>query len=576
MKEYKRETISTIIEQINKGIMLPDIQRPFVWNEEQIYKLFDSLMRGYPISTFLFWELSKDKLSEIETSQKLSIKMYKFVDTNCDDNTEEINRGKDFYQLVLDGQQRLTSLYIALKGSWKKKIRKNIVIHELYFNTLSGDIENEDGILYDFQFFDKSNKELKIDEELINGDTYFKVWVNVKKIFENDLGQSKIRREFVNQIIIKDPRLINFKDKIDDNLDAFNDIIKENGIINYFPEDETSYDKVLDIFVRTNAGGTKLGYSDLLFSKIKLTWTDARENFKDLNDSINKNNFEFDSDFILKTCLTIFAQKNEDIRYNISNLNNTLITNIINNWDVIVNSIKLTVTLLDDFLIKDKKQLPSYNALIPIIYWHYKTKHKTYKSDNEEDLVNHNLIRLWITKALLSGVFGGQSDTVLYKCKEAIEQLTSQTIFPAEQIQLQVSSLKNRSMEITDDKFDQYFYRSKESYLFLGLCYKNAINFTPLLEGNLPQQDHIFSKNELKKAGISDDKINSIYNIRFVSSLDNKIKSATPYLEWVDSLGTKKEETFIRHCIPNGDWTINNFDSFLQKRKEVLMSNFIY
>jgi len=576
MKEYKRETISTIIEQINKGIMLPDIQRPFVWNEEQIYKLFDSLMRGYPISTFLFWELSKEKLNEIETSQKLSIKMYKFVDTNCDENIEEINRGKDFYQLVLDGQQRLTSLFIALKGSWKKKIRKNIVIHELYFNTLSGDIENEDGILYDFQFFDKSNKELKIDEEIINGDTYFKVWVNVKKIFENDLGQSKIRRDFVNQIIIKDARLINYKDKIDDNLDAFNDIIKENGIINYFPEDETSYDKVLDIFVRTNAGGTKLGYSDLLFSKIKLTWIDARESFKELINSINRNNFEFDSDFILKTCLTIFAQKNEDIRYNISNLNNKLITNIVDNWDSIVNSIKLTVTLLDDFLIKDKKQLPSYNALIPIIYWHYKTNHKTYKSDNEEDLLNHNLIRLWITKALLSGVFGGQSDTVLYKCKEAIEQTKDQNIFPAEQIQLQVSSLKNRSMEITDDKFDQYFYRSKESYLFLGLCYKNAINFTPLLEGNLPQQDHIFSKNELKKAGINDDKINSIYNIRFVSSLDNRIKSATPYLEWVDSLGTKKEEAFTRHCIPDGDWTINNFDSFLQKRKEILLSNFMY
>ena len=154
MKEYTRETINKIVEKINKSILLPDIQRPFVWTEEQIYKLFDSLMRGYPISTFLFWELTKEKIQEIKEKQDLWIKMYKFVDSNEDDNIEELNRNKDSYQLVLDGQQRLTSLFIALKGSWKKKIKKNIIIHELYFDTLSGDNESEDGILYDFQFLD--------------------------------------------------------------------------------------------------------------------------------------------------------------------------------------------------------------------------------------------------------------------------------------------------------------------------------------------------------------------------------------------------------------------------------------
>lgn len=55
MKEYKRETISKIVSIVNKNVLLPDIQRPFVWDEQQIYKLFDSIMRGYPISTFLFW-----------------------------------------------------------------------------------------------------------------------------------------------------------------------------------------------------------------------------------------------------------------------------------------------------------------------------------------------------------------------------------------------------------------------------------------------------------------------------------------------------------------------------------------
>ena len=70
---------------------------------------------------------------------------------------------------------------------------------------------------------DKSNNELRIDEQTINGITSFKVWINVKKIFENDLGKAKVRGDFVDNIIKKDQRLINYKSTIDDNLDAFND-----------------------------------------------------------------------------------------------------------------------------------------------------------------------------------------------------------------------------------------------------------------------------------------------------------------------------------------------------------------
>ena len=66
MKEYKRETVSKIISLVNKNILLPDIQRPFVWDEQQVYKLFDSLMRGYPISTFLFWDLTIEQLEATE------------------------------------------------------------------------------------------------------------------------------------------------------------------------------------------------------------------------------------------------------------------------------------------------------------------------------------------------------------------------------------------------------------------------------------------------------------------------------------------------------------------------------
>lgn len=71
MQDYERRTIPDVIEEINRKYFLPDIQRNFVWKPEQVYALFDSIMRDYPISTFLFWKqdgafLKKAKIKKLE------------------------------------------------------------------------------------------------------------------------------------------------------------------------------------------------------------------------------------------------------------------------------------------------------------------------------------------------------------------------------------------------------------------------------------------------------------------------------------------------------------------------------
>lgn len=564
MKEYKRETIQKTVEEINRNMFLPDIQRPFVWEEEKIYKLFDSLMRGYPISTFLYWDLTREQI------EKSSIKMYKFVNSNDEDSAQVMNIDKDKYSLVLDGQQRLTSLYISLKGSWIEKV----LVNELYFNVLSGAIENEEGILYEFCFLPKQYGHVKLEEE--DTASEIKLWVNIKKVYEADIGMSEKRKLFVKSIIERNPKLKSYEDKIDDNIDKFDEVLKDQGMINYFPEDENSYERVLDIFVRTNAGGTKLSYSDLLFSRIKLHWDQAREEFSNLISEINKRNFEFDTDFILKASLVFFSTKTEEIRFNnVNNLNKNLISLTRDNWHDIVGSIKLTADLLDRFMITDKKMLPSYNALIPILYWIFKNKKRGYRDDSDADRAELTKIRIWLTKALLSGVFGGQSDTALYKCKEAID-VSLGDIFPAQKIQDKISEMKNKSMDMREDKFDRFRYQSKESHLFLALCYKSAINFSPIMKGNLPEQDHIFSKNELEAAGVAEDKINSIYNIRYVTLTDNRKKSKTPFSEWVGGLKKDKDLVLAMHNIPNQDWEIGDFDMFLQERRKLLLASLQY
>lgn len=141
MKNQK-ETIRRIVGYLNNeekdgGFWLPNIQRRFVWTEEQIERLFDSILREYPISTLLIWR----------TNSK--IRRRKFID-----NYRSTTKLLDYYvpedekpkMLVLDGQQRLQSFFIGLKGSFEKK--------ELFFNVLSGDAVAPEDIRYQFKFID--------------------------------------------------------------------------------------------------------------------------------------------------------------------------------------------------------------------------------------------------------------------------------------------------------------------------------------------------------------------------------------------------------------------------------------
>jgi len=562
MAEYLKTTIKNVIDEINRKYFLPDIQRSFVWKPEQIYKLFDSLMRGYPISTFLFWKLAKEKLVNIEKNNEIKIKFFRFVDSNIKQSEEETTRDRDEYFLVLDGQQRLTSLYISLKGTWIERKKVN----ELYFNVLSGKEEDENGILYDFKFFERDNGLFFVEKE--NGEIS-KIWINVKKVFEIEEkeGLSESIDSFVNEIIQQSDNLNEFKNKIFNKILNLYHLLTTKDNIFYYPEKEEDYNRVLDIFVRTNAGGTKLSYSDLLFSKIKLKWDKAREEFLSLKEDINENdNFNFDIDFILKTCLVIFSKKSQEVRYKIENFKDSKIEEIKNNWNDILRSIQITKDILNDIGIRNKKLLPSHNAVIPIIYYIYKKKNIRGIGDfpNGISTEEKNIIKKWLYHVLLSGVFGGQSDNVLYKAKEIINQVQCDK-FPDISLIKAIRSIK--SFDLSPEFLEKIKYNSTNSYLILSMIYSN-LNFKPKFKGNLPQQDHIFSIDELKDR-YKEEIIHNIGNIRFVSAAENNWKKNTPFNIWIKQISDDEKE---KHLIPDGEWDIKNYKEFLQKRRELIFT----
>jgi len=139
-KETSGKSVSFLNNTEEKGgFWLPNIQRPFVWSEEQICRLFDSILREYPISTLLIWVTNSE------------IRRRKFID-----NWKRTLRLTDFYIpsdkkkkcLVLDGQQRLQSLFIGLKGSYEGR--------EMFFDILSGEVAAPDDVKFKFAFLDSA------------------------------------------------------------------------------------------------------------------------------------------------------------------------------------------------------------------------------------------------------------------------------------------------------------------------------------------------------------------------------------------------------------------------------------
>jgi uncharacterized protein with ParB-like and HNH nuclease domain len=323
--EYKDWTISECIKKVNDSLFLPDIQRPYVWVEDDIYLLFDSICRDYPINTVLFWFLERNT---IET--KSFIKRIKFISQRFDENSPDTGPlTKDNYFLAIDGQQRITSLYLTLRGTYKIKQGRTLVNSDLYFNFLSGVEENENEMLYEFQFFPQTNGDVwieTIEDKKKVKPAYQKNWIRVKYIASLDKLHevpSKIKEK------IKSDILIDITDSANGNIFKLWSKLNYDKLITYYEEKTQDYDKVLDIFIRTNSGGQKLSYSDLLFSYIKLHWNEARDKFIELLKELNEGTkYKYSHDVILKTILFFHANDQDGLKYRTSNFTLPILSQI--------------------------------------------------------------------------------------------------------------------------------------------------------------------------------------------------------------------------------------------------------
>jgi len=563
-------TIKKVIENIHKKkYLLPAIQREFVWGTEQIEKLFDSLMQGYPVGSFLFWDVKKEKSKDFQ--------FYEFIRNYHEKNNRHnplasVDEGEDIIA-ILDGQQRLTSMYIALKGTYTYKLprmrRENPLAYpeqQLYVDLL-GPSEDFDTI-YDFRFL--TNEEADADYKDAH---WFKVAdiLNINNPFE------------IHQYLIKSGLSVIEQEKAlfaSETLHKLYQAINETPNINYFLEEEQKLDKVLNIFIRVNSGGTKLSYSDLLLSIATAQWRnkDARQEITRFVDEINQigSGFNFNKDFVLKACLVLCDFK--DIAFKVDNFNTETMQKIEYNWDNIRESIRLAVNLVSSYGY-NQDTLTSKNAIIPIAYYLLKRDipHNYIQSKKYQD--DRKLVKKWLVLGLLKQVFSGQPDNVLRPLRKIIN--TNHTDFP---LQMIIDEFKGgtKSFSFNDDEINNlltYEYGQKHTFSILALLYPN-LDFR-----NKFHLDHIFAKSlftkrNLSKTGVSQDNLefyfehaNSIANLQLLEGIPNIEKSDKDFEEWFNETfkdDSAKSDYLAKHYIPNVSLKFTNFKEFAEKRRELI------
>jgi len=568
-------TIREAVDNVyRKKYLLPAIQRELVWDTDQIERLFDSLMRDYPIGSFLFWHVKRQRSRDYQ--------FYEFIreyhERDSKHNPKANINGEEDITAIIDGQQRLTALYIGLKGTYayklpRKRWENDLAFPErkLYLNLLkkADDYDMES----DFQFLTNEEAE-KRDENTF----WFKVGnildlreefeVNNYLIENNLLGSDKEKSRFANRTLFK-----------------LHSVIHKDSTINYYLEKGEKLDKVLNIFIRVNSGGTKLSYSDLLLSIATAQWheKDAREEITGFVDEINNtgDGFNFDKDFVLKTCLVLSDFKN--IAFKVDNFNKENMLKIEENWDNISEAVRLGIKLVSSFSY-NRYTLTSNNAVIPIAYYLLKngSYHNFVQSSNYRD--ERKNIHKWLTISLLKRTFGGQSDNVLRPMREVLSGYNA--AFPLEAI---AEKFKGTPKSIAFDKDEienLFYYRYGQSYTFSTL----ALLYPSLDFRNKFHQDHIapksfFKRKKLSEKGIeANDKVNfyldnfdHIANLQLLEGTLNQEKSDTDFKEWIYKVYPDEEDRkyyMEKHYIPDVNLSFDNFEEFIAERKRLMTAEF--
>ena len=528
--------IEKLLDRVeNKEIVIPEFQREYVWPLEDAKQLLISIYKGYPTGSLLFWETNNPP--EIKNNA---------VDT----------QRHGLINVILDGQQRLTTLYLLIKGEIPPYYKESEILNDprhLYFNLLTEE----------FQFYTK---------RIMESNT---LWRGVTDCFNNnEIDEWDIAEEYINKYKEKANEYKNITKQIGKSLNNLKNIRNNQYSILSVPQ-RASISEAIDVFDRVNSKGTKLTDAELVLTHFVGHWAKARMVMKKKIEQLKQHNFEFSLDFMTR-CMVItltdsaLFKRNARLKYD-----QYTKKEYEQAWEKVNKALDYLIPILQqDALISSTNDLSTNNVLVPIIAYLVNNKNRFVGN------LRHKFL-YWMFLAMIWGRYSGQTDQRLDK--DVYITLTSDT--PIDDLVAEIEDQRGRIDVKPSDLVGRAAGHPLYKFLYVITKNKEAIDWSNggTIHGTLGdyysiQSHHIFPqkylyKNKYNSENLLDKKkVNEIANRAFITRDTNYsigAKSPAEYLPEVERLYPGALE---KQFIPKDKdlWTSDNYERFLEKRRELI------
>ena len=509
--------ISAILNQIDIGsIALPEFQRGYVWNRAQVRRFMNSLYRRHPVGSLLVWE-----------TPAATVRM-----------RGSDSRSQDTVKLLLDGQQRITSLYGLIRGEAPGFFEGNANA----FTGLRFHLVEET-----FEFF----QPIKMRDDPL--------WIDVTELLQDGAG-------VVVGKFLTDPE---YQPQIQEFLDRLNrvDGIKtiELHIDQVSGEDKT-IDAVVEIFNRVNSGGTKLSKGDLALAKVCASWPEARQEMKSHLDRWRNAGYNFKLELLLRTITTTLT--GEASFEALANVNQDDfrqgLTAAVRHIDTLLNIIGSRLGLDHDRVLGGRYALPLMARFL------YQQGGRNLEPTRRDQLL------YWYVHTFLWGRYAASTETKLNQDLKLIDDSAGNL----DGLIGQLRQIRG-DLQVHPDDFLSWS-RGSRFYPLLymltrvwrSLDWELGVELRSNLLGSMSKLElhHIFPKSRLYDAGFSKAQVNALANFTFLTKDTNlKVWKKRPE-DYLPVYADKDPELLRSHWIPMDPqlWKIDRYMDFLEARRELL------
>lgn len=545
-------SVEELVGMIERGeLRLPEMQRQYVWQATRVRDLMDSLYRGYPSGAILVWETDEAvPLRDFAVEQQQS--PYKTT------------------KLLLDGQQRLTSLSAVLRGQpIKVRWRKKPI--ELLFN-----LEHPEQLM----FITEVNEESENDEDADTADATeddlqarlnqltFVVgtkklaampnWISVSEVMKSEDNTPFLERAGIESL--KDPRIAKYSTRLN-RLRAIKKYTYRMDVL----ERTMSYDEVTEIFVRVNSLGAKLRSSDLAMAQITAKWRESLKIFEEFQEECSDAGFDLELGIHVKNLISFVTGQSR-----FKTVGRLTIEQLQKGWDECKDGMRFAINFLKSNVRIDSPALLSSPFLM--ISLGYAGHQLGYKLSPQQAAD----LRYWLLVANTKGRYSrGSSETLL---DQDLNRLRNDNGIEAiiETLRLQFGKLEIEPGELEGRNARSAYFKT----MFLAFSQDGAKDWVSNLaislshkgKQHLLQFHHIFPR-AILKGQFRPVVVNDIANLSFIGGKTNRsISSKSPHTYFPQIIEKQGEKPFTAQCIPTATelLTVQAYSQFLAKRRKLI------